>query len=90
MFIRVNIFKFASKIDADAMNALAKYEMINTIPGIISIEVIKISDTSYVAMLKFKSAEDAKQSPYIDSLKKNPNLKIESYEGNRAYIVEKA
>lgn len=52
------------------MNALAKYEMINTIPGIISIEVIKLSDTSYIAILKFKNEEDAKLSPYIDSLKK--------------------
>ena len=37
MYLRVNNIKFVSKIEADAMRALAKYEMIDNLPGIISI-----------------------------------------------------
>ena len=38
MYIRVVNLKFSSKIDSDAMQALAKHEMINNLPGILSIE----------------------------------------------------
>ena len=44
MFIRVVNIKFSSKIEADAMNALAKHELINVLPGILSIEVVRITD----------------------------------------------
>ena len=44
MFVRVVNIKFSSKIEADAMNALAKHELINVLPGILSIEVVRITD----------------------------------------------
>ena len=44
MFVGVVNIKFSSKIEADAMNALAKHELINVLPGILSIEVVRITD----------------------------------------------
>ena len=61
MYIRVNNITFSSKIEADAMKSLAKHEMINTIPGIISIESIEISETQSVVILKFDSKESAEK-----------------------------
>ena len=92
MYLRVNNIKFSSKIEADAMRALAKYEMINNIPGILSIEVINVSDLHSVVILKFENQNAAEKSKeiYINKLKQNPNLKVESFEGNRDFIVEKS
>lgn len=92
MYLRVNNIKFSSKIEADAMRALAKYEMINNIPGILSIEVINVSDLHSVVILKFENQDAAEKSKeiYINKLKQNPNLKVESFEGNRDFIVEKS
>ena len=42
MYIRIVNLKFSSKIDSDAMHALAKHEMINNLPGIISIETFHV------------------------------------------------
>ena len=92
MYLRVNNIKFSSKIEADAMRALAKYEMINNIPGILSIEVINVSDLHSVVILKFENQDAAEKSKeiYINKLKQNPNLKVESFEGKRDFIVEKS
>ena len=92
MYIRVNNITFSSKIEADAMKSLAKHEMINTIPGIISIESIEISETQSVVILKFDSKESAEKSKaiYINKMKENPNIKIQSFEGPRDFIREKS
>ena len=92
MYIRVNNITFSSKIEADAMKALAKHEMINTITGIISIEAVEINDTHSVVILKFDSKESAEKSKqiYINKMKENPNIKIQSFEGPRGFIREKS
>ena len=92
MYVRVNILKFSSKIDADAMKALAKYEMINTLKGLLSIEVITINETNSVAILKFATKEDAESSKpiYIEQMKQNSNIKVDIHEGKREFIVEKS
>ena len=92
MYVRVNILKFSSKIDADAMKALAKYEMINTLKGLLSIEVISINETNSVAILKFATKEDAENSKpvYVEQMKQNNNIKVEIHEGKREFIVEKS
>tara|TARA_X000000950_G_C13584801_1_gene524862 strand:+ start:204 stop:482 length:279 start_codon:yes stop_codon:yes gene_type:complete len=92
MYLRVNNIKFVSKIEADAMRALAKYEMINNLPGIISIETVNVSDLHSVVILKFNDRESAEKSKsvYIDKIKQNPNIKVESFEGERDFIVEKS
>lgn len=92
MYLRVNNIKFSSKIEADAMRALAKYEMINNIPGILSIEVVNVTDLHSIVILKFENQDVAEKSKeiYINKLKQNPNLKVESFEGKRDFIVEKS
>ena len=91
MYVRVIVLKYSSKIDADAMTALAKYEMIHKLEGIISIEVLKISDLQSVAITKWHSKELAEKggSVYIDKVKKRSNIKVEVYAGERDFIVEK-
>ena len=91
MFIRVVNIKFSSQIEADAMHALAKHEMINNLPGIMSIEVIKISELHSIAINKFDNLESAEKSKdvYINNMKSNPNIKVEIFEGERSFIVEK-
>ena len=59
MYIRVVNLKFSSKIDSDAMQALAKHEMINNLPGIISIETFQVSELHSIGILKFDSKESA-------------------------------
>ncbi len=92
VFVRVVNIKFSSKIEADAMHALAKHEMINNLPGVLSIEIIKISDLHSIAVNKFDSSESAEKSKeiYIKNMKSNPNIKVEIYEGERSFIVEKS
>ena len=92
MFFRVNIINFASKIDADAMQALAKHEMINNLPGIMSIETIQVSELHSIGILKFENKESAEKSKevYINNMKKNPNIRVEIFEGERLFIVEKS
>ena len=92
MFVRIVNIKFASKIDADAMHALAKHEMINNLPGILSIEIIKITDLHSIAVNKFDSNDSAEKSKeiYINNMKSNPNIKVEIYEGEKSFIVEKS
>ena len=77
MYIRVVNLKFSSKIDSDAMQALAKHEMINNLPGIISIETFQVSELHSIGILKFDSKESAEKSKvvYIDNMKKNPNIR---------------
>ena len=91
MYIRVNNITFASKIEADAMKALAKYEMLDSVPGMKSIELIQITDVHSVVIIKFDTKESAEQSKsmYIDKMKQNPNIKIQSFEGQREFIQEK-
>ena len=71
MYIRVVNLKFSSKIDSDAMQALAKHEMINNLPGIISIETFQVSELHSIGILKFDSKESAEKSKvvYIDNMK---------------------
>jgi|TARA_A100001388_G_scaffold84819_1_gene61171 hypothetical protein len=92
MYIRIVNLKFSSKIDSDAMHALAKHEMINNLPGIISIETFHVSELHSIGILKFDSKESAEKSKvvYIDNMKKNPNIRIEIFEGERSFIVEKS
>ncbi len=92
MFVRVVNIKFSSKIEADAMHALAKHEMINNLPGILSIEVISISELHSIAINKFDNKESADKSKevYINNMKSNPNIKVEIFEGDRSFIVEKS
>lgn len=52
MYVRVIVLKYSSKIDADAMTALAKYEMIHKLEGIISIEVVKNKRSSICCYYK--------------------------------------
>mgnify|MGYP001270471491 CR=1 FL=1 len=91
MYIRVNNITFASKIEADAMKALAKYEMLDSVPGMVSIELIQITDVHSLVIIKFDTKESAEQSKsmYIDKMKQNPNIKIQSFEGQREFIQEK-
>ena len=92
MFIRIVNIKFSSKIEADAMNALAKHELINVLQGIISIEVIRITELHSVVINKFDSKESAEKSKelVINKLKSNSNIKVEIYEGDRSFIIEKS
>ena len=91
MYLRINHIKFTSKIDADGMKALAKYEMIDNLKGIISIEVVSITEVEAIAILKFQNKEDEEnsRSVYIDHFKKQSNIKVESFTGIRDFIVEK-
>ena len=52
MYIRVVNLKFSSKIDSDAMQALAKHEMINNLPGILSIETFQVSELHSIGNTK--------------------------------------
>ena len=92
MFVRVVNIKFSSKIEADAMRALAKHEMINNLPGILSIEVISITELHSIVINKFDNKESADKSKeiYINNMKSNPNIKVETFEGDRSFIVEKS
>ncbi len=92
MFIRIVNIRFSSKIEADAMNALAKHELINVLQGIISIEVIRITELHSVVINKFDSEESAEKSKelVINKLKSNSNIKVEIFEGNRSFIIEKS
>ena len=74
------------------MNALAKYELINILPGIVSIEVVKITELHSIAINKFDTKESAEQSKdlIINKLKSNPNVKVEVFEGQRSFIIEKS
>ena len=91
MFVRVVNIKFSSKIEADAMNALAKHELINVLPGILSIEVVRITDLHSIVINKFDSKESAEKSKelVINKLKSNSNIKVEIFEGDRSFIIEK-
>ena len=92
MFIRIVNIKFSSKIEADAMNALAKHELINVLQGVISIEVIRVTELHSVVINKFDSKESAEKSKelVINKLKSNSNIKVEIFEGNRSFIIEKS
>ena len=92
MYIRIVNLKFSSTIEADAMNALAKYELINILPGIVSIEVVKITELHSIAINKFDTKESAEQSKdlIINKLKSNPNVKVEVFEGQISFIIEKS
>ena len=55
MFIRIVNVKFASEIEADAMHAFAEHELINKLPGILSVEVVRISQIHSIVINKFES-----------------------------------
>jgi hypothetical protein len=92
MFIRIVNVKFASEIEADAMHAFAEHELINKLPGILSVEVVRISQIHSIVINKFESKESAEKSKeiIINKMKQNPNIKIETFEGERSFIKEKS
>lgn len=92
MYIRIVNLKFASEIEADAMQAYAEHELINKLPGILSIEVLKVTNLHSVVINKFQSQKHAEESKdiIINKMKQNPNIKIEIFEGERLFIKEKS
>ena len=92
MYIRIVNLKFASEIEADAMQAYAEHELINKLPGILSIEVVKVTNLHSVVINKFQSQKHAEESKdiIINKMKQNPNIKIEIYEGERLFVKEKS
>ncbi len=92
MYIRIVNLKFASEIEADAMQAYAEHELINKLPGILSIEVVRVTNLHSVVVNKFQSQKHAEESKdiIINKMKQNPNIKIEIFEGERLFIKEKS
>ena len=92
MYIRIVNVKFASEIEADAMQAYAEHELINKLPGILSVEVIRITKLHSVVINKFKNQQYAEESKeiIINKMKQNPNIKIETFEGERLFKKEKS
>ena len=92
MYIRIVNLKFASEIEADAMQAYAEHELINKLPGILSIEVVRVTNLHSVVINKFESQKHAEVSKdiIINKMKQNPNIKIEIFEGERLFIKEKS
>jgi MinD-like ATPase involved in chromosome partitioning or flagellar assembly len=92
MYIRIVNLKFASEIEADAMQAYAQHELINKLPGILSIEVLRVTNLHSVVINKFESQKQAEESKdiIINKMKQNPNIKIEIFEGERLFIKEKS
>ena len=92
MYIRIVNVKFASEIEADAMHAFAEHELINKLPGILSVENVRITKLHSIVINKFDSQESAEKSKeiIINKMKQNPNIKIEVYEGKRSFIKEKS
>jgi MinD-like ATPase involved in chromosome partitioning or flagellar assembly len=92
MYIRIVNLKFASEIEADAMQAYAEHELINKLPGIMSIEVVRVTNLHSVVINKFQSQKHADESKdiIINKMKQNPNIKIEIFEGERLFIKEKS
>ena len=92
MYVRIVNLKFASEIEADAMQAYAEHELINKLPGILSIEVLKVTNLHSVVINKFESQKHAEESKdiIINKMKQNPNIKIEIFEGERLFIKEKS
>ena len=92
MYIRIVNLKFASEIEADAMQAYAEHELINKLPGILSIEVLRVTNLHSVVINKFESQKHAEESKdiIINKMKQNPNIKIDIFEGERLFIKEKS
>ena len=92
MYIRIVNIKFASEIEADAMQAFAEHELINKLPGILSVEVLRVTKLHSLVINKFESKDYAEQSKeiIINKMKQNPNIKIEIFEGERSFIREKS
>ena len=92
MYIRIVNLKFASEIEADAMQAYAEHELINKLPGILSIEVVRVTNLHSVVINKFQSQQHAEESKdiIINKIKQNPNIKVEIFEGERLFIKEKS
>ena len=92
MYIRIVNLKFASEIEADAMQAFAEHELINKLPGILSVEVLRVTKLHSLVINKFESKDYAEQSKeiIINKMKQNPNIKVEIFEGERSFIKEKS
>ena len=75
MYIRIVNLKFASEIEADAMQAYAEHELINKLPGILSIEVVRVTNLHSVVINKFQSQKHAEESKdiIINKMKQNKN-----------------
>jgi MinD-like ATPase involved in chromosome partitioning or flagellar assembly len=74
------------------MQAYAEHELINKLPGILSIEVVRVTNLHSVVINKFQSQKHAEESKdiIINKMKQNPNIKIEIFEGERLFIKEKS
>ena len=92
MYIRIVNLKFASEIEADAMQAFAEHELINKLPGILSVEVLRVTKLHSLVINKFESKDYAEKSKeiIINKMKQNPNIKVEVFEGERSFIKEKS
>jgi hypothetical protein len=92
MYIRIVNVKFASEIEADAMHAFAEHELINKLPGILSVEVLRVTKLHSLVINKFESKAHAEESKdiIINKMKQNPNIKVEIFEGERSFIKEKS
>ena len=92
MYIRIVNLKFASEIEADAMQAFAEHELINKLPGILSVEVLRVTKLHSLVINKFESKDYAEKSKeiIINKMKQNPNIKVEIFEGERSFIKEKS
>ncbi len=92
MYIRVVNVKFASELESEAMLAFAEHELINKLPGILSVEVVRITNLHSVVINKFESQNLADESKeiIINKMKQNPNIKVEVFEGERSFIKEKS
>ena len=92
MYIRIVNLKFASEIEADAMQAYAEHELINKLPGILSIEVLRVTNLHSVVINKFESQKHAEESKdiIINKMKQNPYIKTDIFEGERLFIKEKS
>ena len=65
MYIRIVNLKFASEIEADAMQAFAEHELINKLPGILSVEVLRVTKLHSLVINKFESKDYAEKSKEI-------------------------
>ena len=88
MYIRVVNVKFASELEAEAMLAFAEHELINKLPGILSVEVVRITNLHSVVINKFESQNLADESKeiIINKMKQNPNIKVDVFEGENGLL----
>ena len=72
MFLRINTFNYASKMQSDAARALIKYEIMDKLDGIVSLEVLDVSDSHFIGVFRYDNKESADKGSkvYVENLKK--------------------